>query len=40
MEKHASPMTCGHSPVDHGQYVANNAYEQARSALSDTTRGK
>lgn len=34
MEKHASPMMCGHSPVDHGAYQATQAYEAARATLS------
>jgi hypothetical protein len=34
MDKHASPMFCGHSPVDHGQYHADLAYEAAKDILA------
>lgn len=35
MDKHPSPMFCGHSPIDHGQYAADQAYEVARAALPE-----
>lgn len=29
MERHSDPMSCGHTPVDHGEYVARGVYESA-----------
>ena len=34
MDKHSNPMSCGHSPVDHGSYVAGRWREDARAALA------
>lgn len=34
MATHSDPMNCGHSPVDHGQYVAEQAFERARAAIA------
>lgn len=35
MKNHPNPMNCGHSPVDHGTYIANQLYEQAHNALDE-----
>jgi hypothetical protein len=37
MEKHTSPMDCGHSPVDNGTYTADQWHEEACAALGDKT---
>lgn len=34
MENHADPMWCGHSPVDHGGYVADGWLAKARATFS------
>ena len=34
MATHAEPMSCGHSPVDHGSYIASQWLEEARAALA------
>lgn len=34
MDKHSNPMSCGHSPVDHGSYVAGRWREDARATLA------
>lgn len=34
MDRHSDPMSCGHSPVDMGDYYASNALEAARAALA------
>ena len=34
MEQHSDPMSCGHSPVDMGNYYASKAIEAARAALA------
>jgi hypothetical protein len=33
MKNHANPMDCGHSPVDHGAYMARHLEEITRAAL-------
>ncbi len=35
MENHESPMFCGHSPVDMGEYHASLALKKARGALKE-----
>ncbi len=39
MANHASPMDCGHTPVDHGQYHADGAYRKAKELLAKHGRG-
>lgn len=34
MENHSNPMDCGHSPFDHGAYVAGQLIESTRTALA------
>ena len=34
MDTHAEPMSCGHSPVDHGSYTASQWLDEARDALT------
>jgi len=34
MDTHAEPMSCGHSPVDHGSYTASQWLDEARAALT------
>ncbi len=34
MEGHSDPMNCGHSPVDHGAYIARQLEESTRAALA------
>ena len=34
MEGHNSPMNCGHSPVDHGAYIAGQLRESTLAALA------
>lgn len=34
METHSEPMSCGHSPVDAGEYHAYRAIQSARTALA------
>lgn len=34
MENHGNPMDCGHSPVDHGSYSAQQWLEAANAALA------
>ena len=36
MDRHSDPMSCGHSPVDMGDYYAGKALESARAALAQT----
>ena len=36
MEHHGSPMDCGHSPVDSGEYNASLCLDAARTALGET----
>ena len=36
MDRHSDPMSCGHSPVDMGDYYAGQALESARAALAPT----
>lgn len=33
MEGHSEPMNCGHSPVDHGSYIAQHLVESSLAAL-------
>lgn len=33
MDNHPEPMACGHSPVDHGQYVAAQWLKEALAAM-------
>jgi Lar family restriction alleviation protein len=33
MENHSNPMNCGHSPVDHGAYVASHLVERTLAEL-------
>ena len=35
MENHTNPMDCGHSPVDHGSYVAMHLVEATRATLAE-----
>jgi hypothetical protein len=37
---HPNPMHCGHSPVDHGAYVAMNLLEETDTTLAELTGGK
>lgn len=39
MERHPSPMNCGHSPVDHGSYVADQNVKSTEAALAALTGG-
>ena len=34
MDTHAEPMSCGHSPVDHGSYTASQWLDEARATLT------
>jgi hypothetical protein len=34
MEGHSDPMNCGHSPVDHGAYIAGQLEESTRALLA------
>lgn len=34
MENHSNPMDCGHSPVDHGSYMADLLVEDSRATLA------
>jgi len=34
MDGHASPMSCGHSPVDMGEYTISGWIDEARAALA------
>ena len=34
MERHGNPLDCGHSPVDHGAYVAMQLIDDTTSALA------
>jgi hypothetical protein len=34
MEGHSNPMNCGHSPVDHGAYIARQLEESTRATLA------
>ena len=36
MENHSNPMNCGHSPVDHGAYVASHLVERTLASLTET----
>jgi hypothetical protein len=39
MDRHANPMDCGHSPMDHGTYIAGRlaAHTEATiAAVSET----
>lgn len=36
MDRHSDPMSCGHSPVDMGDYYAGQALKSARAALTET----
>ena len=40
MDTHAKPMDCGHSPVDHGAYIANGLVEETNATLAELTGGK
>lgn len=40
MERHGSPLDCGHSPVDHGAYVATQLIDDTTSALAAYTATK
>ena len=40
MDTHAEPMDCGHSPVDHGAYIANGLVEETNATLAELTGGK
>ena len=35
MEGHSNPMNCGHSPVDHGAYIAGQLEESTRATLAE-----
>ena len=35
MEGHSDPMNCGHSPVDHGAYIAGQLEESTRTTLAE-----
>jgi hypothetical protein len=39
MENHSDPMFCGHSPVDHGAYIAMQLIESTRAALAAFDKG-
>lgn len=39
MDRHSDPMSCGHSPVDMGDYYASKALEAARAALAKARGG-
>lgn len=39
MENHTSPMDCGHSPVDHGAYIASQLEENTRATLTEIGEG-
>lgn len=34
MARHSNPMDCGHSPIDHGSYAADNAHRAAKDFLT------
>lgn len=34
MDTHAEPINCGHSPVDHGAYVATGLMEKTSNTLA------
>lgn len=34
MQRHADPMSCGHSPVDAGSYYHGQTLDRARAALA------
>lgn len=34
MKNHSVPMHCGHSPTDHGEYIAKMLVETTRTALA------
>ena len=40
MERHGNPLDCGHSPVDHGAYVATQLIDDTTSALAAYTATK
>ena len=40
MDTHAEPMDCGHSPVDHGAYVASRLVDDTSATLAELTGGK
>ena len=35
MKGHANPMSCGHSPMDHGAYAARRLAESTRATLAE-----
>lgn len=37
MENHASPMYCGHTPTDSGEYAASSLLTKARAAIAKAT---
>ena len=37
MENHASPMSCGHTPRDSGEYAASSLLKKARAAIAKAT---
>lgn len=34
MQNHSNPMDCGHSPVDHGSYIAMRLEKRTRAAIA------
>ena len=40
MDTHAEPMHCGHSPVDHGAYIAESLVEETNATLAELTGDK
>jgi hypothetical protein len=39
MENHTNPMDCGHTPLDHGTYIAGHLEETTRSTLAEIKGG-
>ena len=35
MENHTNPMDCGHTPLDHGTYIAIQLAEKTRATLAE-----
>ena len=35
MENHTNPMDCGHTPLDHGTYIAIQLAEETRATLAE-----
>ena len=38
MKNHSVPMNCGHSPTDHGEYIAEMLVETTRATLAKIKR--